>query len=73
MRYQKAMNLWDSAIHDRVMNGQLVLQPGQWIRLGSSKLLSRYAGMSIGGCIVASHPSPTVTMADFMVKRTVSA
>ncbi len=69
MQYQKAMNLWDEATHAQVMSGQLVLQPGQWIRLGDSKKLSRYAGMSRGGCIIAEHPSPIVTFSNFMIKR----
>ena len=57
MKYQKTVDLWDSEIQLKVLNGEIKLQVGQWIRCGSAKL-SRFV-KTTGTSIWAAHPQGT--------------
>ena len=35
MMYLPELNLWDRAISSAIRNGQIKLQPGQWLRCGA--------------------------------------
>ena len=51
MQYIKPINLWTHG--DAVLNGQIKLQRGQWVKCGSD--LARYVGISKGGTIWVAH------------------
>ena len=55
MKYLPVVNLWDPAINEAVVTGRLKLQPGQWVKCGSSKP-SRWIKVSKGGSLYAVHP-----------------
>lgn len=55
MKFLPNINLWDNAIHSALVNGQLKLQPGQWVYCGNSKP-SRFVGMRGNSTIWAVHP-----------------
>ena len=56
MRYVKTLNLWDDNRIESLIDGTLVLQPGQWILCGGTSP-SRFCGVTSSGTIVATHPS----------------
>ena len=55
MKYQKAINVYEGNTLERLVNGALVLQAGQWIRCGQGPC-SRYCGVTQTGTLVAAHP-----------------
>ena len=54
MKFQKAVNLWAEGIQDKILRGELKLQPGQWVLCGS-KRPSRYCGITKTGTFVVAH------------------
>ena len=44
MRYQKPIDLWADNNTDKLITGELVLQPGQWVKCGNGPL-SVYEGV----------------------------
>jgi hypothetical protein len=67
MKYVKAPNVYKNDIIPRLVNGQLVLPPGQWIRCGTTTgPCSRYCGVTATGTLVVAHPrNRPVTTEDF--------
>ncbi len=55
MRYLPTINLWADGIQTAMANGQLKLQPGQWVRCGETGERARYAGTSKGGALYVAH------------------
>jgi len=55
MRYLPTINLWAPGMITALQNGQLKLQPGQWVTCGRTDHKSRYAGITPGGTIYAAH------------------
>ena len=55
MKYLPTINLWDPAIAAALLNNQLKLQPGQWVKCGGDKP-SRFVRISKGRSIQAVHP-----------------
>jgi len=45
MRYQKAIDLWADNNSEKLHNGELVLQTGQWVYCGKDSVKSRYVGL----------------------------
>ena len=42
MIYLKTLNIWDHTIHTALINGQLKLQCGQWVKCGTDGEKSRF-------------------------------
>lgn len=63
MRFQKAIDLWAGSNIERLISGQLILQPGQWVYCGNSKA-SRFCGVTPSGVIVAAHPQGSDQVVD---------
>ena len=55
MRFVGALDLWDLGTIQAIQNGQLRLQPGQWVRCGNERL-SRLVRISEAGVVWAIHP-----------------
>jgi hypothetical protein len=55
MRYVPTIDLWAPGIITALHDGQLHLQPGQWVRCGKSSPPSRFAGVT-PRTVVATHP-----------------
>jgi hypothetical protein len=56
MRYLPTIDLWDGAIHAALINGQLRLLPGQWIKCGGGEP-SRFIRVTRSKSIQAVHPA----------------
>jgi len=57
MKYRKTVNVWDPAVHAALVDGSLVLQPGQWVICGDDGPKSRFAGVTPQArTLVAAHP-----------------
>lgn len=54
MKYLPAINLWDRGIQTAIINGQLKLQRGQWVKCGGGKL-SRFVGVKPSGSLWVAH------------------
>ena len=54
MRFQKTINLWEHGIQDKILSGEIKLQPGQWVLCGSDKP-SRFCGVTKTGTFVCVH------------------
>ena len=72
MKYTKTIDLWTPNVQERILNGSLKLQAGQWVRCGSDKL-SRFVRIS-GNSLWVSHPqgTPQATRARFQSLLSVS-
>ena len=67
MRYTKAINVWAPGVEQAIRQGNLRLQPGQWVKCGEQAKPSRWVGISRGGSLWAVHPSPKVDMERFSI------
>jgi hypothetical protein len=56
-RYIKAIDAWQYG--EAIRNGQIKLQPGQWIRLGENGTLSRY--YKTNGSVITAFHYPNAT------------
>lgn len=56
MKYLPTVDLWAKGINSALLNGQLKLQKGQWIKCGQSAP-SRFVQVTAGGTIHAVHPN----------------
>ena len=54
MKYLPTLDLWNSAIHQAVISGQIKLQCGQWVKCGGGKP-SRFV-RSTGRSLWVAHP-----------------
>lgn len=63
MKFKKALNLWAGNNIERLISGELILQPGQWVFCGNSKA-SRFCGVTPSGVIVAAHPQGSDQVVD---------
>ena len=45
MQYQKTINLWAGDNEQRLRDGRLRLQCGQWVKCGNDPIKSRYIGI----------------------------
>ena len=55
MRFVATLNLWDAGTITAIQNGQLRLQPGQWVKCGNERP-SRLVRISDSGTVWAIHP-----------------
>lgn len=58
MRYLKTLDLWDNNTQKAIIQGQIKLQVGQWVKCGSEHL-SRFVKVSQGRTLWVSHPQGT--------------
>ena len=65
MKYQKAIDLWNTETQESIFNGSLKIQRGQWVKCGSDKL-SRFI-KSTGCSLWVAHwqGSSSATLARF--------
>lgn len=56
MKFLPAINVWAEGVLTALQNGQLRLQPGQWIKCGENAQPSRFCGVTPTGTVVATHP-----------------
>jgi hypothetical protein len=66
MKFRKAINVYVGDTIQRLIDGVLVLQPGQWIKCGEGPC-SRWCGVTTTGTVIAAHPRGKrgVTQKDF--------
>lgn len=55
MKFRKAINIYEGDRLQRLEDGRLKLQVGQWIRCGQGPC-SRWCGVTNSGTLVAAHP-----------------
>lgn len=54
MRYTKTIDLWAEGVQTAIINGNLRIQPGQWVRCGSGPR-SRFVGVKPSGIFWVAH------------------
>ncbi len=60
MKFCKVINIYLGDTLQRLKDGTLRLQPGQWVRCGPESSCSRWIGITINGTMIVAHPKNNV-------------